>query len=185
MSADNEPNAITPTAHVTAGGGHGWMGNIFSPVARFIGASGLTNLGDGIALVAWAWTASLINRDPLLIALVAMLLRLPWAIVSLPAGVVTDRVNRRNLILGMDALRAVAFLGVAIALWFAYPFEAAPERGVSSIVAYLTLLLAATLVGTAEVFRDNAAQTIIPSLVPHHRLEATNGRLWSVTVDAF
>jgi hypothetical protein len=180
MSADNELNASTPAAHVPAGGGHGWMGSAFSPVARFIGASGLTNLGDGIALVAWAWTASLITRDPLLIALVAVLLRLPWAIVSLPAGVITDRVDRRNLILGMDVLRAVAFLGVAIMLWFAYPFEAAPERGVSSIVAYFTLLLAAAIVGTAEVFRDNAAQTMIPGLVPDHRLEATNGRLWSV-----
>lgn len=157
-----------------------WMDSASSLVSRFIGASGLTNLGDGIALVAWAWTASLITRDPLLIALVATLLRLPWAIVSLPAGVITDRVDRRNLILAMDVIRTVAFSGVAIVLWFAYPLEAAPEKGVSSIVVYLSILLAVAVVGTAEVFRDNAAQTMIPSLVSDDRLEAINGRLWSV-----
>jgi hypothetical protein len=38
----------------------------------------------------------------------------------------------------------------------------------------------ALLVGTAEVFRDNAAQTLLPSIVPHDRLERANGQLWSV-----
>lgn len=150
------------------------------PVVRFIAASGLTNLGDGIATVVWAWTASLITRDPLLIALVAVVLRLPWAVFALPAGLVTDRVDRRQLILRMDALRAVAFGAASFSLWWSLPLPEPPETGVSSGAALATLLVAAATVGAAEVFRDNAAQTMLPALVPGDRLEAANGRLWSV-----
>jgi len=150
------------------------------PLPRFIAASGLTNLADGIATVAWAWTASLLTRDPLLIALVAVALRLPWAIFAIPAGIVTDRADRRRLILGMDVLRSAGFGGAAVALWSALPLADAPQVGVSSMPAFAALILAALTVGAAEVFRDNAAQTMLPSLVPHERLEAANGRLWSV-----
>lgn len=156
----------------------------FPPFARFVAASGLTNLGDGVATVAWAWVASLLTRDPLLIASVAVALRLPWALLALPAGVVADRTDRRILILRMDVLRAVAFAGAAISLWLASPLGEAPESGVSSPFAFAALAIAATVVGGAEVFRDNAAQTMLPAMVPHDRLEAANGRLWSVELTA-
>lgn len=148
-------------------------------LTQFIAASGLTNLGDGVAMIAWTWTASLLTRDPLLIALVAVAQRLPWAVLALPAGLTADRVDRRQLILAMDLLRALAFAGLALALWLALP-AAPPATGLGSLPAYLALVLAALIVGGAEVFRDNAAQTMLPALVPHDRLEAANGRLWSV-----
>lgn len=146
---------------------------------RFITASGMTNLADGIAVVAWGWIASLLTRDALLVALVPVALRLPWALLALPAGLVTDRVDRRRLILAMDALRALAFLGAALALWAALPLAPAPADGVSSLTLYAALLAAALIVGGAEVFRDNAAQTLLPALVPQERLERANGQLWS------
>lgn len=146
---------------------------------RFITASGMTNLADGIAVVAWGWIASLLTRDALLVALVPVALRLPWAVLALPAGLVTDRVDRRRLILAMDALRALAFLGAAVSLWLALPLGVAPAEGVSSPTLYAALLVAALVVGGAEVFRDNAAQTMLPALVPPERLERANGQLWS------
>jgi len=149
-------------------------------LARFIAASGLTNLGDGIATIAWAWTATLLTRDPLLVALVPVALRLPWAVFALPAGVIADRTDRRRLILRMDLLRAAAFALAGVALWAALPLPPAPDTGVASLPAFVTLMLAALVVGAAEVLRDNAAQTMLPSLVPHARLEEANGRLWSV-----
>lgn len=155
-----------------------------NPFVRFVAACGLTNLGDGIATVAWAWVASLLTRDPLLIAAVPIALRLPWAIMALPAGVVTDRVDRRRLILAMDVLRAVAFAVAAATLWAALPLPAAPDAGVSAPWTFAALIVAAAMVGAAEVFRDNAAQTMLPSMVPHERLEAANGRLWSVELTA-
>ncbi len=151
-----------------------------APLNRFVAASGLTNLGDGIATVAWAWTASALTRDAFLIALVAVALRLPWALFALPAGVVTDRADRRRLILRMDVLRALAFAAAALALALSGALPAPPVKGVASAPAYAALVLAALVVGAAEVFRDNAAQTMLPSLVAHDRLEAANGRLWSV-----
>lgn len=146
---------------------------------RFIAASGMTNLADGIAVVAWGWIASLLTRDALLVALVPVALRLPWAVLALPAGLVTDRVDRRRLILAMDALRALAFLGAAVALWAALPLASAPAAGVSAPGLYWALLIAALVVGGAEVFRDNAAQTMLPALVPSAQLERANGQLWS------
>lgn len=151
-----------------------------SPLVRFIAASGLANLADGIAVVAWAWLASLLTRDALLIALVPVALRVPWFLFALPAGVVTDRVDRRLLILRMDALRGMAFAGAAVAIWLSLPLDPAPATGVASISLYGMILVTALMVGGAEVFRDNAAQTMLPTLVPHAALERANGRLWSV-----
>ncbi|MFV0491747.1 MAG: MFS transporter [Pseudorhodobacter sp.] len=151
-----------------------------SQLGRFIAASGIANLGDGIATVAWAWAASLLTRDPLLIALVAVALRLPWVLFALPAGLVTDRRDRRGLILQMDILRAVSFGVAALSFWVASPLAPVPDTGLSSGFAFAVLVIAASSVGVAEVFRDNAAQTMLPSLVPHERLESANGRLWSV-----
>jgi MFS family permease len=146
---------------------------------RFITASGMTNLADGIAVVAWGWIASLLTRDALLVALVPVALRLPWFLLALPAGLVTDRVDRRRLILAMDAVRGLAFAGAALALWMALPLAPAPGTGVSSPGLYAALVLAAMVVGGAEVFRDNAAQTMLPALVAQDRLERANGQLWS------
>lgn len=151
---------------------------------RFIAASGLTNLADGIAVVAWAWAASLLTRDALLIALVPVALRLPWFLFALPAGIVTDRVDRMRLIVWMDAVRALAFAGAAAAIWATLPLGAAPVAGVASPGLYAMILLAALIVGAAEVFRDNAAQTLLPALVPDTGLERANGRLWSVELVA-
>lgn len=147
---------------------------------RFVAASGLTNLADGIATVAWAWLASLLTRDPLLIAVVPVALRMPWFLCALPAGIITDRVDRRLLILWMDVLRGAAFGAVALVLWLALPLAAAPAAGVAMPGVFALILCAAAVVGTAEVFRDNAAQTMLPALVPQAGLERANGRLWSV-----
>ncbi|NIY78367.1 MFS transporter [Celeribacter sp. HF31] len=147
---------------------------------RFVFASGLTNLADGVATVAWAWLTSLLTRDPLIIALVPVVLRLPWFLCAVPAGIVTDRVDRRRLIVAMDVLRALAFGGTALAIWLALPLAEPPDMGLSSHALFTVLILAASVVGVAEVFRDNAAQTMLPSLVAQDDLERANGRLWSV-----
>ncbi len=150
-------------------------------LGRFIGASGFSNLADGVATVAWAWLATLLTRDPLLIAVVPFALRLPWFLFALPAGIVTDRVDRRRLILAADLLRMVAFLAAAMAIWAALPLPPAPERGLALAWLYWLILGVALTVGVAEVFRDNAAQTMLPALVADKsRLERANSRQWSV-----
>ncbi|MDG1367448.1 MAG: MFS transporter, partial [Acidimicrobiales bacterium] len=58
---------------------------------RLFAASTISNLGDGIGIIAYPWLATALTRDPFLIALVATVQRLPWLVFSLPAGVITDR----------------------------------------------------------------------------------------------
>lgn len=150
------------------------------PYQSFVLSSGFTNFADGVAMVAWAWLASLLTRDPLLIAIVPVALRLPWVLFAIPAGIVTDRVDRRLLILAMDAVRAFGFAIAAFAVWAALPLGEAPSSGTSNGLLYVSILGAALIIGCAEVFRDNAAQTMLPALVGEADLERANGRLWSV-----
>ena len=63
---------------------------------RLFAASTISNLGDGVALIAYPWLASAITRNPVLIALVVVVQRLPWLLFALPAGVLTDRHDRRR-----------------------------------------------------------------------------------------
>ncbi|ANT62813.1 MFS transporter [Salipiger sp. CCB-MM3] len=155
-----------------------------APLPRFIAASAVTNLGDGIAVVAWAWVATLLTRDPLLVALIPVALRLPWAIFAIPAGIVTDRVNRKMLILAADVVRAIAFVIAAFAIHLATPLPPAPESGLADPMLFAVLGITALLIGAAEVFRDNAAQTVLPSLVASDKLESANGQLWSAELTA-
>ena len=60
------------------------------------------------------------------------------------------------------------------------PLAEPSSDGASDERLYLMLLMSALLIGTAEVFRDNAAQTILPDIVADNQLEKANGRLWSV-----
>ncbi|HLS40974.1 MAG TPA: MFS transporter, partial [Ornithinicoccus sp.] len=77
-------------------------------------ASTMTNLGDGLMTVAVVWLASAITRDPTMIAVVGLASRLPWLLFSLPAGVITDRYDRRLLVAWMDVLRVAVIGGFAV-----------------------------------------------------------------------
>jgi len=149
-------------------------------------ASVISNLGDGISSVAYPWLASALTRSPVHIALVGVATRLPWLVFSLPAGVITDRVDRRRLVVAMDVLRGVVTIVVAVVV-LAYQEgmsspeliatgEAAPPAGAGVLLA--VLYGSALLFGMAEVLRDNAAQTLMPSVVDTENLEKANGRLW-------
>jgi MFS family permease len=149
-------------------------------------ASVTSNLGDGVAAIAYPWLASAVTRNPIHIAGVAVVTRLPWLLFSLPAGVVTDRVDRRRLVAWMDVFRFVATIGVALVVLASQSQLSPPDdiaSGIAPTPSNAGLLLAvvylgALLLGTAEVFRDNSAQTLMPSIVPKEHLEMANGRLW-------
>lgn len=132
-------------------------------------ASSFTNLGDGLVAVAVPWLATLLTQDPFLIGLVATGRHLPWFLFALPAGVLTDRFDHRRLLMLADSLRvALALALVALAL------TASPGSGPVLLMALLSFLL-----GSAEVLRDNTAQTFLPEVVDKSQLERANGALWS------
>jgi len=138
-------------------------------------ATAISNLGDGVSMVAYPWLASAVTRSPLLIAAAGFASRLPWLVFTLHAGVITDRFDRRKLIVGMDFLRGVltVFVGTVVFLNRS-AFPSLNELTKMSDLKtnwpiYVTLLVTAFLFGLAEVLRDNSAQT----------LEVANGRMWS------
>lgn len=156
---------------------------------RLFSASVVSNLGDGIAGIAYPWLASLITRDPVLLSLTVVAGRIPWLLFTLPAGVVTDRVDRRRLIAWMDVFRFLLTGGVAAAV--AIGASSLPAPDADPFVApdgqgwWLALVIgAAFLFGIAEVFRDNAAQTLMPAVVDAEHLEEANGRLWGAEATA-
>lgn len=130
-------------------------------------AGALTNLGDGLILLALPWLATLMTRDPVAIGAVAAAGRVPWLLFALPAGVIIDRSDQRKLIARADLLRA--------AIVFAILLLALNEPSADAIWLLAGL---AFLLGSAEVLRDNAAQTILPSIVDKKDLEVANGQLW-------
>lgn len=151
---------------------------------RLFSSAIVSNLGDGITMVAYPWLASAVTRSPILIALIAVVSRLPWLLFSLPAGVITDRLDRKKLIVGMDVLRGIFTLGVGVLVLAQQDqLPALDELATTAIetnyVLYGVLLIATFATGCAEVLRDNSAQTVLSSIVEKSQLEKANGRLWS------
>ncbi len=148
-------------------------------------ATAISNLGDGVSMIAYPWLASAVTRSPFLIALSGVLSRLPWLIFSLPAGVITDRYDRKKIIVAMDSIRGALTIGVAAVVFF--NADSLPSLNELASITdlqtnwalFITISLAAFLFGLAEVLRDNSAQTFMPSVVKEEHLEKANGQMWS------
>ncbi|QVJ00058.1 MFS transporter [Nocardiopsis eucommiae] len=143
---------------------HGRRAPLGGRFHRLLGAVGLGNLGDGIAVVALPWYATTLTDDAFLVALVGAATRLPWLFLALVAGVVGDRMDRRRLMMGAGAAKAVLLVLLT----------AVVTLGVGSIPL---LVLIALLVGACEVFFDNTTQSVVPSVVARPQLERANGLL--------
>ncbi len=148
-------------------------------------AHATSNLGDGLATVAFPWLASAVTRDPFLIALITVMSRLPWLIFTLPAGVITDRFDRKKIIVAMDIAQGALALVLAGAIYLERNSLPALNNLTASTaietnhLLYWSLVGIALLFGFAEVLRDNAGQTFLPSVVAKENLESANGKLWS------
>ncbi|MCZ2822619.1 MFS transporter [Modestobacter sp. VKM Ac-2977] len=129
-----------------------------------LASSWTTNLGDGIALAAGPLLVASLTRDAFLVALAATVQWLPPLLFGLVAGALTDRLDRRLIVLTVDLARAAVLIVLTLAV--------ATDR--VSIVAVLGALF---LLATAEVFADNSSQTLVPVLVAREDLAVANGRL--------
>ena len=155
---------------------------------KLFAATTISNLGDGVSLIAYPWLATAVTRNPLLIALVAVVQRLPWLLFTLPAGVITDRNDRRKLMIGANTIRFVITALVALAVLARGGTLPAPDE-VDSVVGtewflYLVLLIATLMLGTCEVLHDNSAQTFLPAVVDDPDLEQANGQMYSAEIVA-
>jgi MFS family permease len=155
---------------------------------KLFAASTISNLGDGVSLIAYPWLASAITRNPILIALVVVVQKLPWLLFTLPAGVITDRSDRQKLMIWSNVLRALLTAVVAFAVFSRRGVLPSPDE-VDQVVStewllYLVLIAATLLLGVGEVLYDNSAQTFLPAIVESNDLEQANGRLYSAELVA-
>jgi MFS family permease len=131
---------------------------------RLVAADWVSNLGDGIGLAAGPLLVASQTRDPALVALAALLQRLPWLLFGLWAGVLADRIDRRALAVAVGLARGgmLAVLTVAVA---------------TGTVNIGVVLAAMFLLGLAEVFADTALTTLLPTVVAKPDLGIGNARL--------
>jgi len=97
---------------------------------------------------------------------------LPFLLLSIPAGVLADRMSRRRLMAGAEAVRAASLLAILML----------------AVLGMLTLPLLALLgfIGAAgTVAYSVGAPSLVPALVPRATLAAANGRLELARSTAF
>lgn len=139
-------------------------GRLGAPFRWLVGSAFVSNLGDGLALAAGPLLVASLTDDARLVALAATLQWLPPLLFGLFAGAVTDRLDRRLIVVSVDLARAVV-LGVLTAV------IATGEVSIAVVLGALFLL------GTAEVFADNASGTLVPTLVHRDDLAVANSRI--------
>lgn len=132
-------------------------------------ASGISNIGDGMDAAAGPLLAASLTDDPRLIALVGVGLTLPWLVLSLPLGVVIDRLDRKVLMARANIARCALFALIAV-------LAASGEMNIAILIAIITL------VGVCEVVFDMSAQAFLPAIVPPEMLERANGRLFATEI---
>ncbi len=118
-----------------------------------------------VSLLALPLTAVLaLAASSVQIGYLSAVIQLPYLLVSLFAGVVVDRVRRRNLLVGTDLGRA-AVLGVIPALYWLHELD----------LSWLYAL--GFLAGCGTVLFDVTSQAYLPRLVDRDDLGAANSML--------
>jgi len=125
-------------------------------------ANAISSTGDGAFVAALPLLAVTITRDPRLVSVVTAATYLPWMVLSLPAGALVDRYDRTTLMWRSQAVQAAVVAAVAILIAF-------------RIADIAVLGVAGLLLGCAEVVFSNAAQSVLPALVPPELLPKANG----------
>ncbi|NUR69656.1 MAG: MFS transporter [Hamadaea sp.] len=129
-----------------------------------LASSWTTNFGDGIAMAAGPLLVASLTDEPFLISVAALLGWAPPLVFSLYAGVLSDRHNRRRIVLIANAVR-VLILAVLVTT-------------IATETATVAVALAGLgLLATAEVFADNTTGTLTPMLVSRDDLAIANSRI--------
>jgi MFS family permease len=122
-------------------------------------ANSISSTGDGAFVAALPLLAVTITRDPRLVSVVTAATFLPWMVLSLPAGAIVDRYDRATLMWSAQLVQ-VALLALAVVVRHA---------------SIEVLALGGLLLGCAEVIFSNAAQAVLPAIVPPELLAKANG----------
>src|SRR3954453_18416429 len=81
-----------------------------------LASSWTSNLGDGIGLAAGPLLVASQTRNAVLVAMAAVLQRLPWLVFGLWAGALADRLDRRRVVIVADLLRALVVAALCVTI---------------------------------------------------------------------
>jgi MFS family permease len=126
-------------------------------------ASAISMLGDGLLLSAMPLLIASLTGSTAKVSGLEVARGLPWLFFGLIGGVVADRADRRRVMAIVDSGRCVA-VGL-LAIW----------RGDATVGL---IWVVAFMLGSGEVFFDNSAQSILPSLVDERYIERANARFF-------
>lgn len=118
-------------------------------------------IGDGVTLVAIAWQAYQLSNVPTALGMTMMAMSIPQILLLLFGGFVSDRFERRRVMLFADAVRGLALLAM----------------GVLSIAGLLELwhmAVIAAVYGAGNAFFGPAFDAMVPDLVPDELLAQAN-----------
>jgi MFS family permease len=113
----------------------------------------VSNIGSWMQTVGAQWLLVDEHAAPVVIALVQTASSLPVLLVGIPAGVIGEFVDRRRLLIGVQAFRVV--VGVAMTVLTA-----------TGSMTPALLLTVTFLLGTASALQLPAYQALVPELVP-------------------
>ena len=137
------------------------MGPAFN---RMWAASIVSNLADGVLGAAAPLLAIALTDNTVLISSLGAMVMLPWLLFAIPIGALVDRLDRRFILAGSNAIRA-AIIGV-VALGVA-----------THHVTIYWLIAASFIIGVCEVAADTTSQSLIPQLLHKENFERGNSRL--------
>jgi MFS family permease len=133
---------------------------------RLFGATIVSATGTGMHAAALPLLVLHSTSSPVALSLVVVAVEIPWVLVSLHAGVVVDRLDRRRVMVWSDVGRFAVLIVLVILI-------------LTSRVNLAWLVLAAFTLGVGQVFFDLAAQSAVPDLVSRdeRHLSLANGRI--------
>jgi DHA3 family tetracycline resistance protein-like MFS transporter len=118
-------------------------------------------LGDGIFLVAMAWQAYDLWNAPAALSILGIGMTVPTIVFLLPAGILSDRLDRRLVMFWADVGRAVV-IGVLAALAF------------TGLLTFWQLVALVAVYGVGTAFFTPAFEAVVPDVVPPKDLPAAN-----------
>lgn len=119
-------------------------------------------LGDGISLVTMAWQVYDIDNDPVALSLVGLAWTGGMVAFLIVGGIVSDRVDRRHVIIGADLVRAAVLAAIGV-------------LSLSGVLEIWHLVALAVLFGAGEAFFGPAFGALVPDVVaPEHYVQANS-----------
>jgi DHA3 family tetracycline resistance protein-like MFS transporter len=117
--------------------------------------------GDGVYVVALAWQVYELSNSPTALSLVGVAWTLPVGIFVLIGGVISDRFERRRIMIAADVVRAVAVATIGV-------------LSLTGAIELWHLFVLAAVFGTGEAFFGPAFMSLVPEIVPKNLLLQAN-----------